>query len=162
MTATNIKCPSGHSIATTQMFCGECGVPLAGVCPEGHPNPANQPFCGECGIPIQGASQLVGEAMSDLAPQSPAHAEYPVQPDAPTTSSWPEPPVAPGGISASVSTPGNWFGRLSPTVQTLVSAALALVSASLLLIVVGNPATFLVSVVCFLGVLAQIFRVMPM
>jgi hypothetical protein len=157
VTATNIKCPSGHSIATTQMFCGECGVPLAGVCPEGHPNPANQPFCGECGIPIQGASQLVGEAMSDLAPQSPTHVEHPVQPDAPTTTNSPEPPVPslepPAQASAS-----NWFGRQSPKAQTLVSGALAL--STLIFPTNGfvTPAEFFLSVVGFLAVLAVVAR----
>ena len=155
MTATNIKCPSGHSIATTQMFCGECGVPLAGVFPEGHPNPANQPFCGECGIPIQGASQLVGEAMSDLAPQSPTHVEHPVQPDAPTTTNSPEPPVPslepPAQASAS-----NWFGRQSPKVQTLMSAALIL--PAVILPNLSSAGGFLLSVALFIAVLAVVSR----
>ncbi len=71
MSATTIRCPSGHTNSAEQKFCGQCGVPLAGVCPNGHQNPDGQRFCGECGSPISQS----GDA--SIAHTHAAHAEVP-------------------------------------------------------------------------------------
>lgn len=52
MSASTIKCPSGHSNSSAQKFCGQCGVSLVGVCANGHPNAEGQQFCGLCGAPL--------------------------------------------------------------------------------------------------------------
>lgn len=69
MSASTIKCPSGHSNSPAQKFCGECGIPLAGICPDGHQNAEGQRYCGECGASLQDSESTAALA-DDATPDT--------------------------------------------------------------------------------------------
>jgi serine/threonine protein kinase len=91
------------------------------------------------------------------APTRPVAApDRPTQAAPPPTTRPETPPRSPVGIPAPST--GNWFGKLSPTVQTLVSAVFALMSVSIPFMFRGSLVTLFVPFVCFLGVLAVVAR----
>jgi FtsH-binding integral membrane protein len=84
--------------------------------------------------------------------------EYGAKPDASTGSTLPRPPVTPEANSAPASAIGNWFGKLSLTARTLISAALAVLALTIPFFFPGTPAVFFCSMAGLLGVIAVVAR----
>jgi hypothetical protein len=82
----SVHCPEGHSNPSGQKFCGQCGLPLAGLCPDGHPNPEGQKFCGECG---QGVAVLP-QAPLQKTPEVPQQSLFSREKAAPAPPSLPQ------------------------------------------------------------------------
>jgi len=131
VSALTVKCPSGHRNQTTQKFCGQCGVALAGVCPNGHENPPTQRYCGECGANIPETTPV--ETLSsrvyldvDPAQESPE----PASPEPATEARTGQPanvasiPTASRAGSVGDSSATTWYNRQTPTRQFWINLAL--------------------------------------
>lgn len=161
MSLPPITCPSGHLNRGAWNYCGDCGQSLLGVCPNGHQNPESRRYCGECGSPLRGLPDTGGPMEHSAPDTAPVLAHVERDADSPVRGAGATlgtKAVSPEGINAPASATGNWFSRQTPRVQTLIRIALVLPVVFLLPHYSPTAGVFLISVLCFLSVLAVVAR----